>query len=326
MNGTKKIIIFSLIGFVVGLIIGLAIPTGDTAVISNSREATIDLNIKYNQLYSYYGKKVLLGGEEKAGVAFNCLQELGANIFDVNRQLKIDTRSYTENGQLQKLEEKDGSISYPEILPEKLRVLDEEPISNIESLSDDPLSDPEKRLVKAKAFMRMLTCERLYYPATYDPVKTKVDSAFYNYITDGVCYMAAQKIIDLRKQYDNNKYNYEDANKMYKDGFKSSFFGYGDQMKVSKANMQRISKELEEQIAIIKNRDNSRDGEFIGWQVYHKYRAANKDNDVSFGEYLYIVNKDIDDWYYCFNTENNNSKNLQSLRAVIEEVLFDKTN
>ena len=45
-----------------------------------------------------------------------------------------------------------------------------------------PFADYNKRQTAAENAVRRYVCENLYYPNSYDPVSTKVDSVFYNYL------------------------------------------------------------------------------------------------------------------------------------------------
>ena len=47
---------------------------------------------------------------------------------------------------------------------------------------------------------KKLVCENLYYPDSYDPVNTTVDSVFYNYLTDVDCLNAAIELIEMPKK------------------------------------------------------------------------------------------------------------------------------
>lgn len=70
-------------------------------------------------------------------------------------------------------------------------------------------ADYTKRIEHAQVIVSKLVCDNLYYPNSYDPVTTEVDSAFYSYITDADCVDAALKLIDLRNSYESAKSNYE---------------------------------------------------------------------------------------------------------------------
>lgn len=85
--------------------------------------------------------------------------------------------------------------------------------------------------------------------------------------------------------------------------------------------MKELNMEIEKEKLIIKNRDQSKDGEFIGYQIIHRYRAANSAGEVSFGDVIYVVNPEMTEFYYRFSLENNDSKNLNAIKQVIEHEL-----
>ena len=73
-----------------------------------------------------------------------------------------------------------------------------------------PFADYNKRQTAAENAVRRYVCENLYYPNSYDPVSTKVDSVFYNYLTDEDCVKATFELIDLRKSYESAKDTYDE--------------------------------------------------------------------------------------------------------------------
>ena len=90
--------------------------------------------------------------------------------------------------------------------------------------------------------------------------------------------------------------------------------------------MQNLQEKIEQRQLKIRNRDTSMDGEFIGWQVAHRYRAANSKGEVSFGNVLYILDPTLSKSYFRYSLESNNKNNLESIREVIESELGYKNN
>ena len=193
-----------------------------------------------------------------------------------------------------------------------------------EESKSSALVDDEKRLEMAKSAVRKLVCDDLYYPNSYDPVNTTVDSVFYSYMTDKDCIDAAIKLIDLRNSYSSAKANYEDND------WHIRFFGnqkgpFLERERNGRAEsakeMKRLSKEIKEEQLRIKNRDSSRDGEFIGWQVVHKYRASNSEGVVSFGNVLFVFDPQMKQCYYRFSLDDNGDKSIVAIKNVIEQEL-----
>ena len=84
--------------------------------------------------------------------------------------------------------------------------------------------------------------------------------------------------------------------------------------------MQNLQEKIEQRQLKIRNRDTSMDGEFIGWQVAHRYRAANSKGEVSFGNVLYILNPGLTESYFRYSLDDEKN-NLESIRKVIEAEL-----
>lgn len=198
---------------------------------------------------------------------------------------------------------------------------DERPSEEVKS---SVLIDSEKRFEMAKTAVRKLVCDDLYYPNSYDPVNTTVDSAFYSYMTDEKCINAAIKLIDLRDSYSSAKANYEqnDWTIRFMGNQKGPFLeGERNARSESAKEMKRLSKEIKEEELIIKNRDSSNDGKFIGWQVVHKYRASNSKGVVSFGNVLFVFDPQMKQCYYRFSLDDNGNKSLVAIKNVIEQEL-----
>ena len=185
-----------------------------------------------------------------------------------------------------------------------------------------PFADYNKRQTAAENAVRRYVCENLYYPNSYDPVSTKVDSVFYNYLTDEDCVKAAFELIDLRKSYESAKDTYdENVNNIKVLGGSGVFRDHTINRDKAAAEMKDLKPKIEKREAIIKNRDSSMDGKFIGWQVIHRYRASNSNGVVSFGDVLYVLDPEMNQYYFRYSLEENDNKNLKTIKRVIEELL-----
>ena len=185
-----------------------------------------------------------------------------------------------------------------------------------------PFADYNKRQTAAENAVRRYVCENLYYPNSYDPVSTKVDSVFYNYLTDEDCVKAAFELIDLRKSYESAKDTYdENVNNIKVFGGSGVFRDHTINRDKAAAEMKDLKPKIEKREAIIKNRDSSMDGKFIGWQVIHRYRASNSNGVVSFGDVLYVLDPEMNQYYFRYSLEENYNKVLTTIKRVIEELL-----
>ena len=184
-------------------------------------------------------------------------------------------------------------------------------------------SNMEIRQETAKTMAKKLVCESLYYPDSYDPVNTTVDSVFYNYLTDADCLNAAVELIDLRNAYEAAKSSYEDNDWTirFHGNPGGAFLEHERNARAeAAAEMKELQPKIERQQEIIRNRSTARDGEFIGWQVIHRYRASNSAGVVSFGNVLYVLDSTMSQCYLRFSLDED-EKNLKSIRTVIENEL-----
>lgn len=85
--------------------------------------------------------------------------------------------------------------------------------SNSQSTTEGKVNNKDLATLQKKAseYLHTAICENLYYPNTYDPVKTTIDSVFYSPLTDGECVQAAEELIDLRSQYSSAQHAYNEA-------------------------------------------------------------------------------------------------------------------
>ena len=93
----------------------------EAEIIDAARRKIINLNKKHNKVYNFIAKRYMKGDKNSEGGVF-CLQELTLEIIAVNRALKIDCKSYDENGNPLMIQNADGTKSPAEGLPEELRI------------------------------------------------------------------------------------------------------------------------------------------------------------------------------------------------------------
>lgn len=183
----------------------------------------------------------------------------------------------------------------------------------------------DKRQEAAEAAVKKYVCETLYYPDSYDPVTTKVDSAFYNYMTDFDCVNAAIELIDLRASYDAAKNTYEtnDWTIRFHHNATGPFLEHERKARDEAAKeMKELQAKIEVQEEIIRNKKiTNDDSKFIGWQVIHRYRASNSKGVVSFGDVLFIFDPTMTKYYFRFSLDDKDNKNYKSIREVIEKEL-----
>lgn len=202
-------------------------------------------------------------------------------------------------------------------------------ISSKNKTIKDQLEDPQIRQQTAEAAIRKLVCDNLYYPASYDPVLTNVDSAFFCTMLDGNYVQAAYEIIQLKEKYQSAKKKYDEADWTIRFHGNPSGPFLERERKERKDNLEIMSDlkiKITEKEAYIKSRDNSRDGNFIGWWVYHRFRASNGEGNVSFSNKGILLDKDMKQCLLNFDLDEYNKYNFQSLKKVIDSLQLSNVN
>ncbi len=174
----------------------------------------------------------------------------------------------------------------------------------------------------AKKCMQKFICEDLYYPDSYDPVSIHVDSAFYGPLTDSECVKAAMELIDLRSKLSSAESQLKRANHDIKNfGGSGVFWRDGEAKKEAEAQIKELKPKIEKRTNLIKNRDTSHDGEFIGWIITHRYRAANGYGAVSFSDKIYVVDPKMESWYFRYSADDDDNNNILEIDKVIRQEL-----
>lgn len=129
----KKIIIFALLGFIAGIPVGCVIKLNtqslesqyNARIIEEARKATFQLDLDYNRLYDIVAKRQLFNSENANlyEAAQSCLRSLNGYIINVNKSLKIDCRSYSDNVPVTIVFDS-GEKEYLEKVPDVMRIVE----------------------------------------------------------------------------------------------------------------------------------------------------------------------------------------------------------
>lgn len=153
---------------------------------------------------------------------------------------------------------------------------------------------------KAESLIKNATLKALYFPESYDPIETVLDSAFTPYQDPSF----VNAILEINKKgvelegleakmkraksdmtiwsgpymtsYARNQYN--EAKKEYESA--------QSQIDVLTARIQKMAEDLRPQV--------EKAPEFIGFQAHHTYRAKNNSGETLIGDVYFILNKELD--------------------------------
>ncbi len=148
----------------------------------------------------------------------------------------------------------------------------------------------------------------LYVPESYDPVETKVDSAFTPF-DDPVFVDKTMQLLDLAtsiEEYDNNIKEAKSSMSLW-DNMGSAFSRneYQEAKDEYDENTQNRTeaiskaKKLGEELKKMMDKERM----FIGYKVQHRYRADNNAGNTLFGEKIYLFDKNMNQIVASYNDE-----------------------
>lgn len=145
---------------------------------------------------------------------------------------------------------------------------------------------------RAEAFAEKHTKNMLYVPDSYEPIETRIDSAYLSVYNDVEIFSAAHEIL--------------------KDNYESLF------------SMRRSEKDcdkLQSCVDTIKARANNINEEFCGWQIYHRCRVKNRIGTPDFVTLLFYTDKNLSDIVICYDLTDDQDYNYESYKEVIDGVI-----
>lgn len=195
----------------------------------------------------------------------------------------------------------------------------------VEKCSDSVPSENEESIdVKELASNAVKTeiCKNLYIPESYDPVEIKVDSLYSGPLLDSDCYQAAIILIDKRKELPEAQSSYEEAEHTLRNfGSSGVFWKHKPERDEAKRRLDSIIEDIAKAEEVIKNKcDTFTKRDFIGWVVYHKYRAKANNGNVSFGKVCYCFDKSFDNVIAQYSVDKDNPHSLYAISDIINEI------
>lgn len=182
--------------------------------------------------------------------------------------------------------------------------------------------DIEYRRSRAETLLQQIITDNLYFPESYNSVSTSIDSVFHGPLTDAECLKAASELIKFKAQLPGAEDSYKEAVHTLKIfGSSGVFWRHAEEKKNAEERLNSLKSKIAKREEVIKQRDTSNDGKFIGWQVTHRYRAQTKGGDPSISDVLYILNPDMTSWMFRYSLDKTDSDNLNELDKIIRQTL-----
>ena len=144
----------------------------------------------------------------------------------------------------------------------------------------------------------------LYDYESYEPIKTKIDSAFFSPYTDSEVESLMLCIVKFSNELERAKSDYRNALSSIALWDIPYGTAYSRQQKKDAitqrdAEKQRIEYIQTKLISLVKNLykrvqyDNSKDDEFVGWFVTQRYKCKTNGGYPAFSEDVFVLNKDM---------------------------------
>ena len=181
---------------------------------------------------------------------------------------------------------------------------------------------------KAEKLIKETLKDYLYYPDSYEPISTRVDSMFIDVTTIEPIMEIIDGINDLISKINHCESKIESAEssmeRWARDSYYSSQFSRGNYSRAkkekeeAKSDLDKYTKKLSEQLALLKeNVAKYHKGEFTGWAVSHRFRSLNGAGSMSiYGEMIFFCDEEFTT---CSGYEADRFENFaKTLRAVYE--------
>ena len=168
----------------------------------------------------------------------------------------------------------------------------------------------------------------LYDFESYEPIETKIDSAFTSIYTDSIiksyAYIARAFLDDVEENLDKIK---DDRNTMeiWSDSYSSlgrskyneALKNYGERLDKTKRYMEVVNNYMDS-IKIISSNFKP---EFYGWKASHKFRCKNKGGNFDLGNYIYVFDKKMNSIIYKEDIDDDSNNKI---RNIIDEAINSK--
>ena len=168
----------------------------------------------------------------------------------------------------------------------------------------------------------------LYDFESYEPIETKIDSAFTSIYTDSIiksyAYIARAFLDDVEENLDKIK---DDRNTMeiWSDSYSSlgrskyneALKNYGERLDKTKRYMEVVNNYM----GSIKIISSNFKPEFYGWKASHKFRCKNKGGNFDLGNYIYVFDKKMNSIIYKEDIDDDSNNKI---RNIIDEAISSK--
>ena len=189
----------------------------------------------------------------------------------------------------------------------------------------------QSREEKAAELIKQEMFKTLYDFESYEPIETKIDSAFTSIYSDTLALLYANKVKDMFDELDEAKSDYENAKssmEIWADSYSTlGRYKFNEARQKVKDYIDKINSTLEVTDGIyekIKKRNIEIGHKFIGWKAQHKFRCKTKGGNFDLGYYIYVFDKDMKSIIYKEDLDNDSNDRLKGY--IHEAITEDEKN
>lgn len=187
------------------------------------------------------------------------------------------------------------------------------------------LSSCKSKEEKATEMIKNEMFKTLYDFESYQPIETKVDSAYTSIYTDSTiishAYIARHFLDDVDKQLEEIK-DAKSTMEIWGDGYSSlsrtkfnnAYEKYTEALDKAKAYIEIANLQMD----TIKQLSKKFEPKFYGWKATHKFRCKTKGGNPDIGNYIYVFDEKMKNIIY---QENQDDESLPKIKNLIDEAI-----
>lgn len=188
----------------------------------------------------------------------------------------------------------------------------------------------KSREEKAAELIKQEMFKTLYDFESYEPIETKLDSAYTSIYTDSVIKSYAYIARAFLDEVQEGLNKVEDAQRTV-EIWGDSYSSYGrSQYNEAYNEMRKHLDEVKSKMNIvhsyidsIKSASSKFKSEFYGWKATHKFRCKTKGGNFDLGNYLYVFDKKMERVLYTEDLDNQDNSRL--IEMINEAIKSDNT-
>lgn len=178
---------------------------------------------------------------------------------------------------------------------------------------------------KANKLIKQDMFKTLYDFESYEPIETKLDSAYTSIYTDSIIKLyasiASALLDDIQDNIDKMKddestmeiwrYSYSSLGR---NKFKKAYEDFSERLDETEFYMKVVNKYMDS----IRFKFSIFKPQFYGWKAIHKFRCKTKGGNFDLGDYIYVFDKKIKN---IISKEDMNDDNSEKIKDLINEAI-----